>query len=571
MLVDIQVHPGYQEITIAGNVPEVLLGEHQNCRSVSFAGCINHAVDLLVAHRFGVDLDALFLQISGINHVVHLDRFLSAGGFDEALLNQEESTIEFRLRLLEAKDESLEYEALLNDMLDKTTSNHLESKLMLRHGKAPSMHETPVPFRRNSPTQGSLEPEQIPMTLCVTFGDIALASQFLKSLNVHCPEGFELHLVACCFGVAANRITEVVEEVQSLFISVKILPESWGHDEGASGRLGPWYLDAENRHGVSWGRCVLHRAAALFSPSSAMWILDDDIEFDAHSLRACQRAFDSMMKQGLQVGIGAITGDAPIPAAYMIRTQVIDFFYRSFLEPEATHLVSQLGQPFHDMHHDLSTSRTDHLEFPLGVHVACRFSDFQASILHGQSISRPTHCEWDKQEHLRPRGGNTLVFGNEPLMQITNMAPKIGGIMCRRGDTMWSKRVEQRWPGSIGNVNLAITQSRTNVFTLGSVNSIRGDIAGSMLSRMIDCETPSVEVFLNDVMNREARLICNLKRVMALLGLMGYNGREKEAVEDLMVELIRTPWPETFREEAAEYLSTYQNKELAFQTAGSVN
>lgn len=143
--------------------------------------------------------------------------------------------------------------------------------------------------------------------------------------------------------------------------------------------------------------------------------------------------------------------------------------------------------------------------------------------------------------------------------------------MCRRGDTMWSKRVEQRWPGSIGNVNLAMTQSRTNGFTLGSLNSIRGDIAGSMLSRMIDCETPSVEVFLNDVMNREARLICNLKRVIALLGLMGYNGREKEAVEDLMVELIRTPWPETFREEAAEYLSTYQNKEVAFQTAGSVN
>ena len=173
-----------------------------------------------------------------------------------------------------------------------------------------------------------------------------------------------LHLVACCFGVAADRIMEVVEEVQNLFTSVKIVPESWGHDEGASGRLGPWYLDAQNRHGVSWGRCVLHRAAAIYSPSEAMWILDDDIEFDAHSLRACQRAFDSMKKQGLQVGIGAITGDAPIPAAYMIRTQVIDFFYRSFLGSEAARLVPQLGQPFHDMHHDLSTSRTDHLNFP---------------------------------------------------------------------------------------------------------------------------------------------------------------------------------------------------------------
>ena len=164
-----------------------------------------------------------------------------------------------------------------------------------------------------------------------------------------------------------------------------------------------------------------------------------------------------------------------------------------------------------------------------------------------------------------------MVLGNEPLLQITNMAPKIGGIMCRRGDTMWAKRIEQKWPGSIGNVNLAMTQSRTNGFTLGSLDGIRGDIAGSMLSRLAGCETPSVEAFLTDVMNREARLISNLKRVIALLGLLGYNGRGKRAVEELMIDLIRTPWPATFRDEAAEYLSTYLNKEVAFQKAGSVN
>ena len=213
MLVDVQVHSGYEEISIAGNVPEALRGEHQNSRSMSFAGCINHAVDVLVAHRFEVDLDALFLQISGIDYAVHLDRFLSAGGFDEALLKQEESIIEFRLRLLEVEGESQEYEALLNNLLDKDTSNQLESKLMLRQGKAPSVDETPVPLRRDSPAQGSSEREQMPMTLCVTFGDISLASQFLQSLNAHCSEGCELHLVACCFGVAANRIMEVVEEV----------------------------------------------------------------------------------------------------------------------------------------------------------------------------------------------------------------------------------------------------------------------------------------------------------------------------------------------------------------------
>ena len=143
--------------------------------------------------------------------------------------------------------------------------------------------------------------------------------------------------------------------------------------------------------------------------------------------------------------------------------------------------------------------------------------------------------------------------------------------MCRRGDTMWSKRVEQKWPGSIGNVDLAMTQSRTNGFTLGSLNGLRGDIAGSMLSRLAGCQTPSVEAFLNNVMNREARLISNLKRVIALLGLMGHRGKQKAAVEDLMDQLISTPWPATFREDAAKYFSTYLNKEVAIQTAGRVN
>ena len=37
---------------------------------------------------------------------------------------------------------------------------------------------------------------------------------------------------------------------------------------------------------------------------------------------------------------------------------------------------------------------------------------------------------------------------------------------------------------------------------------------------------------------------------------MGYNGTEKSAVEDLMVQLCIHTRPETFREVSAEYLST---------------
>ena len=70
-----------------------------------------------------------------------------------------------------------------------------------------------------------------------------------------------------------------------------------------------------------------------------------------------------------------------------------------------------------------------------------------------------------------PSRRNTLVLGNETLLQITNMAPKIGGIVC--SVEMWAKRIEQKWPERIGNVNLAMTQSRTNGFLLGA--SVSGE------------------------------------------------------------------------------------------------
>ena len=571
MLVDIQAHPSWHEVIIRSDFPIALNGQHHNPRGASYAGCINHAVDLLVAHRFEIDLHSMHLRISGLEHAVPLDTFLSAGGFDEALTDQSESILDFRLRLSEIEEKPQDRKRLLAQILATPMSPYLESKLLLRQGKVPNKTVTPIRLERDTSALDSMEFDRIPVTMCVTFGDMDLASRFVKSLNLHCSQAADLHLVACCYRVSTERIMQVIEETGNPFASVKILPESWGLGEGKSGRLGTWYLDDSNRHGVSWGRCVLHRAAALFSPTRAMWILDDDIEFSVHSLEACQRAFMSMEEKGLLVGIGAITGDAPIPAAYIVRTQVIDFFYSSFFRNKAARLVPQIGQPFHDMHHDLSTSRTDHLEFPLGVHVACTYATFNDSVLHGQSITRPTHCEWRTQDHIRPRGGNTLVLGIEPLLRITNMAPKLGGIMCRRGDTLWSKRIEQKWPGKIGNVDLAMTQSRNDGFNFGSLVELRGDIIGSMLARSIGYGNPSVDALIHNVMNREARLISNLTRVVALLHLMGYDGERGLAIKRLLEQLVNTPWPATIHDDAATYLSTYPNDEEVFQSARGVN
>ena len=65
------------------------------------------------------------------------------------------------------------------------------------------------------------------------------------------------------------------------------------------------------------------------------------------------------------------------------------------------------------------------------------------------------------------------------------MAPNLGGIMCRRGDTLWTKRIQSEHPEWIGNANVA-QQRRHGEFHFGTRNGVRGDIMGSMLVRLHD-------------------------------------------------------------------------------------
>jgi len=570
MLVDIRVHRGHQQVEFVGDIPAGLQGPHQNMRSASFAGCINHAVDILIAHRFELELSGLALNIPVLGEVVRLNTFLAAGGFDEFISDRRESIYEFKLRLFEVEDQARQYQQTLQQLIATNPSPRLLSKLLLRQGEfPPAISASDVPDHEPLP-KGVNATRHLSMTLCVTFGDMDLVFQFVNSLADSCSSQLELHLVACCHRVDAERVEQLVRDAGVPFASVRVLPESWGHEEGKSGRLGPWYKKAQNRQGVSWGRCVLHRAAAAFSPTDAKWILDDDIIFEANTLQSCNESFISMMTQGLAVGIGAIVGDAPIPAAYMLRTQVIDFYYRGFLKEKIENNLHPIAPPFHDMHHDLSTSRSDHLEFPLGVHAACGVFSFDDAVLFGRSVTRPTHCEWRQQVHLRPRGGNTLVLGNEPLLQVSNMAPNLGGIMSRRGDTLWALRFKQKWPTKIGNVDLALTQSRRDWFALGNADEVRGDIIGSMLSRLIERGTVSLKDVVHNIMMREARLISNLQRVEELLERMRYFGNGRNAVRELLNELISTPWPMSLQKDMADFLRTYPTDEASFRRAGAV-
>lgn len=567
MNITVACDESYRTFQLVGELPEPLSGVHQNPRSLNYAGAWNAAVDLLIARRFILQLHLIQLQFEPDESTMRLADFLNAGGFDEALDSASECRSECWLRFHEANGDDERYSTQMAMLLEPPMSPRLRLKMDLRRGILPVEGARSAPSSTSAKAVKPGAPETTEITLCITFGDLHLATQFFQSLSESAQENVDLHLVACCFQVLPHEIESLLEKHPSLLKSHKTLPESWGHDRGKDGQMGPWYVEESHRRGVSWGRCVLHRAAALFSPTETMWILDDDVVFSKASLQDAIHEFDVMKSEGRKVGIGAVLGDAPIPPSYMVRTQTIDFYYAHFLTGSNQTASVPQEMLFHDMHHDLATQHTYHLEYPLGLAQAHVHGGFNASILHGKSVTRAVHSRWKNQSQLLPRGGNTLVLGNEVLLRFPNMAPNLGGIMCRRGDTLWTKRIQSEHPEWIGNANVALEQRRHDEFHFGTRNGVRGDILGSMLVRLHDRPEFSEDKMHEFVLLREARLISNLKRTLTLLKLMQVDEAEQRPLIQLLCELEQTPWPEDLRDHLSSFIKTYPLDAVKFQQA----
>jgi hypothetical protein len=160
-----------------------------------------------------------------------------------------------------------------------------------------------------------------------------------------------------------------------------------------------------------------------------------------------------------------------------------------------------------------------------------------------------------------------LVIGKDVLLQYPNMAPNLGGIMCRRGDTLWVKRIQTEHPRWVQNARIALNQQRQEGFNFGTLNDIRGDIIGSMLVRSHNQTNADISEILRSVFNREARLIANLKRTLALLNLMGVKSVEKDNVALLLDDIEQTEWPEKLAENLDSFTKTYPLDAVKFQQA----
>jgi hypothetical protein len=161
-----------------------------------------------------------------------------------------------------------------------------------------------------------------------------------------------------------------------------------------------------------------------------------------------------------------------------------------------------------------------------------------------------------------------VVIGKRPLLEFSNMTPSCGGITLRRGDTLWTKQILEFHPSTITNIPVSLVQNRLKSFDFGTLDGIRGDILGSILSRLLFSKKQSGVEVLHLSQLREARLISNLYRSKALMSLMKIKGKESIAVNTLLSELVDTDWPQSVSIEMDNFLKNYTFQMKEFYSKG---
>ena len=532
-------------------------------------------------------------HIQGSNLFVRMDSFIGAGGFDESILSCTDR--DFCIRLFENKNHHwkrlnqhlVHHDARkpgrISDSNSKRKTQGIQRFAMKHQFRMDE--EQWGEFLRVTKERFGIELDKLDshagtgllkgekgtgnlhfeggiedydLTIGVTFSDLGFAEKFVDSLKkIISKWPHRTRLVACLHKINPSEIDSVFQKANLTDLELIIYDEKSATEIANSGGLGPWFLNEKYRTGVSWGRCVLHRRILDQIGNDnrpLIWILDEDMQLHlSNSSDANCKGFDAFLKAvwhmekfGIDVGIGHVIGDPPIHPLFTLRTQLLDLYYSRMMEKSGVLRINWNLENLNDIHHDLSTSRFDHLEFPWGLfNLKSNNSDTLRLIKSGKFSSRPVHSDWRQRfdEELLIRGGNTIVLDPTSLSEWSNMAPLISNIQTRRGDSIWSlytQRIKGKTVGKeerkVAWVPFAVPQERKNSpLSKHDIDNIRGDIIGSMIMRNLSqifsfnnmeinrtlwddggWEKEFSENVVADSKLRESRLISSLYRVAAL-------------------------------------------------------
>jgi hypothetical protein len=243
------------------------------------------------------------------------------------------------------------------------------------------------------------------------------------------------------------------------------------------------------------------------------WILDDDSRLnnltdgqDPQPFSALLSSLKRMRSLGVDVVLGTVSGDPPVPPGSSVRTQLVDLYHNlawllnlpaQSLLPDRSADNRAARAAARDFYYDLSRRDTHHLEWPFWLTPSDAGESVQEAttrmlaalprILAGQAVFRPLVLERDQDAvaSMRPsvqRGTNTFVFDLGAFSEFPNAAPCFAGSTLRRSDMIWA--LLNRYAGGrrIVSATLPVRHDRSNQAPIGlDLNRLVPDIHGYAL------------------------------------------------------------------------------------------
>ncbi|MBS2031708.1 MAG: glycosyltransferase [Deltaproteobacteria bacterium] len=291
-------------------------------------------------------------------------------------------------------------------------------------------------------------------------------------LSLHAEEGLGgLDVVLLENGDGSGTLGELVDRMNSSGLRCHHVTVARQREDALAGAFGPEFVRRDGRLAIAESRTLLQRYVRwLMRPGAIAWILDDDKRLDALVLKGGRelirerlpviQRIRSLEQTGASAVLGVDTGAAPLPAVATLRVQLVDLLsnltamqamepQKAWLSPAQENAKTARDAP--DYYYDLARSQTAHLETPfwfdagktpVSVREAMLSLCTRAPrVLAGEQVFRPLFVEQDQSLTTRAsiiRGGNTLVFDPDALVDVPQFVPAPDGRPSRRSDIVWA-------------------------------------------------------------------------------------------------------------------------------------
>ena len=213
------------------------------------------------------------------------------------------------------------------------------------------------------------------------------------------------------------------------------------------------------------------------------------------------------------VVIGSYSLDPPVPLLSTIRTSLLDFTYKKYLNKNELYKTDILN--YRDYYYALAEKHIC-LETPLPCD-----ADNIDDIFSGKAYSRYLFTYSNNTNDTYNIGGNIIIY-NRKVLDIPYVSPKFLNIISDRSDFLWLKLIQEK-NFKLINASFSTTQDKNKIeFNFEKeIDKLIKDILGSSFNKCYgkNQKDKYIEKFKNDIMNKICAIISSFYRIHGLLSI----------------------------------------------------